>query len=103
MGEDVFIRAKKMERENRIAKLNHHHSFFRGLTWTDFLLFAGGIILEIGGTIALQYFFEALDSKIWILFGVLFVITIFIFCSFTYIKNKSHRRVKPKHTEFPAK
>jgi hypothetical protein len=102
MNEDVFIRAKKLERENSRAKLDPHPTFFRRFSWKDMVLLSSYIFLEIVLSIVLGFFFEVLKSKIWLFFGILLVITISAFCSFKYFKFKSHRRIKPKHTDFTS-
>ncbi len=49
MTEDPFIRARKMERDNKIAKLDRDKSIIEGITWKDLILLFLSIIGEIAG------------------------------------------------------
>ncbi|MHA1112461.1 MAG: hypothetical protein ACTSRE_15300 [Promethearchaeota archaeon] len=96
MSEDTFAKAKKMEQDNKIAQYDRFPHRFEGITWADIVILVVSIILEIGGALALEYFFGILNYKMWIILGIILFTSIFGFFSFKYFKNKSHRRVRSK-------
>lgn len=97
MSEDPFIRAKKMEIDNKIAKLDRDKSIFEGITWKDLIFLAASIIAQIVGGLIIEYFFSGLSNNMWFIIGALLIITIIMFCYFEYFKNKHLNRVRPKH------
>jgi hypothetical protein len=86
MSDDVYIRGKRMEWENRIKGIDKQPGYLKDF-FLDILFTVLAILLELGLGFLFHFFTGLGTSLSWLIFGGLISLTVCIFAGLEYRKH----------------